>query len=142
MRAEIHTWLESEILMMRQVSELSRQALEKIVQSVQGLLYLDRNAEGTEFWNPVKTWDGTYAGQLLAELLDKHGLVPDRAVPFELAIPHRAQRFVIYDYDADELAMPNVYHSQQAAAEDADMLNNTVVVALPIEPVKLSTDEE
>jgi hypothetical protein len=117
--------------MMRQVSDLSRQALEKIVQSVQGLLYLDRNAQGTEFWNPEKAWNRADIGQLLAELLDKHGLVPDRKLPFEPVIPDQAQRFVIYDYDADELATTNVYHSQKAAAEDADMLNNAVVVALP-----------
>ena len=56
--------------------ELSREALRAIVAGVQGRMYLDLNAEGREYWNPDKGWDGADMCMEIQELLNQHGLVP------------------------------------------------------------------
>jgi hypothetical protein len=57
-------------------SELSREALEAIVAKVQGLLYLDMDRAGREFWNPAKEWSGADVCQDIQDVLHQHGLVP------------------------------------------------------------------
>jgi hypothetical protein len=57
-------------------SELSREALEAIVAKVQGLLYLDMDRAGREFWNPAKEWGGADVCQDIQDVLHQHGLVP------------------------------------------------------------------
>jgi hypothetical protein len=57
-------------------SELSREALEAIVAKVQGLLYLDMDRNGREYWNPVKEWRGADVCQDIQDVLHQHGLVP------------------------------------------------------------------
>lgn len=42
--------------------ELSREALLAIVAGVQERMYLERNPEGREFWNPDKEWSGADLG--------------------------------------------------------------------------------
>ncbi|HUE69822.1 MAG TPA: hypothetical protein VMP01_02940, partial [Pirellulaceae bacterium] len=42
------------------------------------------------------------------------------------------RRWVLYDFDADQLATTNTYGSYQDAADDADLLNNVIVVRLAI----------
>lgn len=41
-----------------------------------------------------------------------------------------AERWVIYDYDFDELATKTAYSSYVEAREDADQLDNVIVVSL------------
>lgn len=57
-------------------NELSREALEAIVAKVQGLLYLDMDRAGREFWNPAKEWSGADVCQDIQDVLQQHGLVP------------------------------------------------------------------
>ena len=57
-------------------NELSREALEAIVAKVQGLLYLDMDRAGREFWNPAKEWGGADVCQDIQDVLHQHGLVP------------------------------------------------------------------
>ena len=57
-------------------NELSREALEAIVVKVQGLLYLDMDRVGREFWNPGKQWSGPDVCQDIQDVLQQHGLVP------------------------------------------------------------------
>jgi hypothetical protein len=57
-------------------SQLSREALEAIVAKVQGLLYLDMDRAGREFWNPGKQWSGADVCQDIQDVLQQHGLVP------------------------------------------------------------------
>ncbi len=42
-------------------------------------------------------------------------------------------KYVLYDFDMDELATTAVYSGYRAAAEDANMLSNIVVIAFTIE---------
>ena len=42
-------------------------------------------------------------------------------------------RYVLYDFDADELATSMVYHSYQEATGDADQLDNVIILRLPVE---------
>lgn len=42
-------------------------------------------------------------------------------------------RYVLYDFDSDDLATTNVYHSYREAAEDASQLDNVIILALPFE---------
>lgn len=51
------------------------------------------------------------------------GIAPDEAHP---------RRYVLYDFDADELACTNVYDDYHEAAEDADQFDNVIVVTLPV----------
>ncbi len=55
---------------------LSRAALLAIVAGVQGRMYLDMNAEGREYWNPDKGWEGADICMEIQDLLNQHGLVP------------------------------------------------------------------
>ena len=41
-------------------------------------------------------------------------------------------RYVLYDFDADDIAATTVYDDPREAAEDASQLDNVIVVALPI----------
>ena len=42
-------------------------------------------------------------------------------------------RYVLYDFNSDDLATTNVYHSYREAAEDASELDNVIILALPFE---------
>lgn len=57
-------------------SELSRAALEDIVSTVQGLLYLDLGHDDREFWNPAKDRSSCEVCRAIQERLQRHGLVP------------------------------------------------------------------
>ena len=65
------------------------------------------------------------------EILDEYGdpqfgeffVAPPAALP---------SRYVLYDFDADELACTNIYDDHQQAADDASECDNVIVVALPI----------
>jgi hypothetical protein len=46
--------------------------------------------------------------------------------------PEAARRYVLYDHDAQELATRQVYNDYEAAKQDADQLNNVLIVALPL----------
>jgi hypothetical protein len=47
------------------------------------------------------------------------------------AVNHAAARYVLYDFDADELATTLVYDSRESAKQDADQLGNVVILKLP-----------
>lgn len=47
------------------------------------------------------------------------------------ATSNAAARYVLYDFDADELATTLVYHSLDSAKQDADQLDNVVILKLP-----------
>ena len=65
-----------------------------------------------EYGNPTL---GQFA---LAELPEEQEVVP---------------RYVLYDFDADNLATTTVYRSYQEAADDATRLDNVIVLTLPLE---------
>lgn len=65
---------------MRSISELSREELEQIVQSVRDLLYLDNDQRG-DLYNPDKHWSGADVCERLAGTLSEFGLVPEEATP-------------------------------------------------------------
>jgi hypothetical protein len=67
---------------MRTADQLSQGELLGIVQAMQRRLYLDRDDQGAEFWNPDKPWNGSDVCQDLASILDQYGLVPDREEPY------------------------------------------------------------
>lgn len=48
---------------------------------------------------------------------------------------NQIRRYVLYDGDADNLVTTNVYRSYAEAADDADMLNDVIVVPLVVEKV-------
>jgi hypothetical protein len=47
--------------------------------------------------------------------------------------PARSARYVLYDFDADELATSRLYKSYADAADDADQLHNVVILELPVD---------
>jgi len=62
-------------------SELTRSQLQRLVAEIQGRLYLDLDADGTEYWNPEKEWNCADLCQDIGNLLDGFGLVPAEAQP-------------------------------------------------------------
>ena len=75
---------------MRPVAELSRESLIKIVEALQGHLYLDlADSQGqdgiaphSEFWNSDKPWSIDLL-ESLADKLRQHDLVPTEIEPLE-----------------------------------------------------------
>jgi hypothetical protein len=93
-------------------NQLSREALEGIVANVQGLLYLDLDRSGREFWNPAKEWSGADLCDDIQNVLNQYGLVP--AEEQECTPPATASA----PSSAAELAA--WAQSQGLAAEDLD----------------------
>lgn len=68
---------------MHRPHELTREALTEIVDALQQALYLDVDDESGGFtWNPAKEWSAADALMELSLVLARHGLVPDKSVPF------------------------------------------------------------
>lgn len=61
---------------MREPSNLSYYDLQRIVESIQGFLYIDLGDDGREIWNPDKEWSGGDACEHVAHLLSQYDLVP------------------------------------------------------------------
>jgi hypothetical protein len=84
-------------------SELSRDSLVRIVARVQGILYLDMNREGREFWNPAKEWSGADVCDDIKDVLNEHGLVPedeqDHCLPEDVASGQTAAEQLIVCLD-------------------------------------------
>ena len=115
---------------MRIASDLERPEVEEIVESIQRFMYLDLEDSGDEAWDPEKTWNCGDVCQHIAGLLDDHGLVPDKRQPAD------ARRFVLYDFDAGDLATKNVYAEYQQAADDAARLDNVIVLKLAVPAIE------
>ncbi len=60
---------------MKTAQELSHEQLVEIVARVQGLLYLDMDTEGREFWNADKSWTPDTLDDIAGKLAEC-GLVP------------------------------------------------------------------
>src|SRR5262245_40704051 len=65
---------------MKTAPELTQQHLTDLAERIQALLYLDRDAAGTDVWDPDKPWDpDTLDG--IAQTLARYGLVPTGVLP-------------------------------------------------------------
>jgi hypothetical protein len=113
---------------MRRPCELLRDKLIGIVDSLQGILYLDLDARG-EFWNPDKSWNGGDVCEALAGVFERHGLVPGSSIPVAKA----RQRYLLYNFDADELMSRRLYDDPHEAADDAHQFSDVIVVALSLD---------
>jgi hypothetical protein len=60
---------------MKNVQELTREQLVDIVEQVQGLLYLDQDTQGSEVWNPAKSWSPGLLDDIAGKLAE-YELVP------------------------------------------------------------------
>ena len=67
---------------MRRPVDLSRAALETIVDAVQQHLYLDHDKARGFVWNPDKDWSGADVLEQLAGLLAQFDLSPEFSKPF------------------------------------------------------------
>lgn len=61
---------------LRRATDLPRERLVAIVESLQQCLYLDDTGCPELVWNPEKDWNGADVCQDLASVLEKHGLIP------------------------------------------------------------------
>jgi hypothetical protein len=50
-------------------------------------------------------------------------------------------RYILYDFDADELASPQLYGDYAGACEDANELNNVLVLKVSV-PAPSAVDDE
>ena len=125
---------------MKQAQNLSCDAIVALVQSVQESLYLDQDLQGRPVWNPEKSWSGDELGSI-AEALAKHGLAPTSSEPAEE--PAALKRYVLYDFDADELAGNQVFDNPSVAADHSSVLNKVIVVPviLPLRKTVLVADQ-
>jgi hypothetical protein len=87
-----------------------------------------------------KSWSGDEF-EFIAQTLRKHDLVPENSQPAILA--DHAERYVLYDFDQDELVGSRVYDDPKTAADDASELSNVIVVpfVLPRRATMKSIDQ-
>ncbi len=111
---------------MRTANDLDREELAEIVAAVQGILYLDVDQRGAEYWNPDKQWSGADVCEHVAGLLDKHGLVPQHSQSAD------GSSYVLYDFDAEKLVCTDVYANYPDAADDAAGLDNVLILRLAV----------
>lgn len=114
---------------MRTANDLNRNQLAEIVESIQGILYLDLDQRGAQYWNPEKQWSGADVCEHMGGLLDKHGLVPQRRQSAD------GSSYVLYDFDAEKLVATDVYPNYPDAADDAAGLDNVLILRLAV-PVR------
>lgn len=104
-------------------AELTRSELQRVVAEIQGRFYLDLDADGSEYWNPRKTWDCADLCQDIAGLLDESGLVPHEPQAFSIAtggvavLEELATSHGVVPEDLDELV-------HECASADASEINN------------------
>jgi len=66
---------------MRVPRDLSYHELQQIVESIQSFLYIDRDDDEQEIWNPDKEWSLGDACDHVAYVLSRYDLVPDDRQP-------------------------------------------------------------
>ena len=66
---------------MREINDLSYRELQRIVESIQSFLYIDRDDDQRERWNPDKQWSLGDACDHVAYVLSRYDLVPDDRQP-------------------------------------------------------------
>ena len=106
--------------------------LREIVTSLQSFLYLDVDQRGTPDWNPDKPISDADLGEHLIGLLGKHDLVPDRKLSTDGA------RFVLYDFDTEQLVTNHLYASYAEAVDDAAGLHDVIILPLALSPEDIS----
>ena len=62
---------------MREPRDLSHHNLQRIVESIQAFLYIDRDEDGRQIWDPGKEWNLSDACDYVACVLSQHDLVPE-----------------------------------------------------------------
>ena len=74
---------------MREPHDLSYHDLQRIVESIQGFLYIDHDDAGRQIWNPDKEWSLGDACDHVGYVLSQHDLVPeDRRILAENGHPY------------------------------------------------------
>jgi hypothetical protein len=118
---------------MKRASDLTREQLETIVDTVQQHLHLDMSDGNSPVWTPDKEWDGSDACEGMALLLERYGLTPAHDEPFlPLSTEPVARCFVLYDSQAGELLGGHIYASYESAAAHAGKLGGVDVLAVDI----------
>jgi hypothetical protein len=116
---------------LKRATDLAREELEAVVESLQQSLYLDTMANGELAWNPDKEWDGADVCQDLACLLRKYGLAPSGQDYSPLERNCTPRRFVLYDPDSGEL-LGGLYDTYGQAVTYANMISDVLVLAIEI----------
>jgi hypothetical protein len=118
---------------MKRASDLTREELETIVDTVQQHLHLDMSDGNSPVWTPDKEWDGSDVCEGIALLLDRNGLAPAQDEPFSpLSTEPVASCFVLYDSQAGELLGGRIYASYESAAAHAGMLGGVDVLTVDV----------
>ena len=111
---------------MRQLADLENDALYEIVSSIQGFLYLDFDQRGDEYWEPDKPHSYGDLGEHVIGLLSKHDLIPQQRESVD------GSHYVLYDFDSQQLVSATVYPCYADAANDAEGLDNVLIVPLDL----------
>jgi hypothetical protein len=118
---------------MKRASDLTREELETIVDTVQQHLHLDMSDSNSPVWTPDKEWDGSDVCEGMALVLDRFGLAPTQDEPFlPLSTEPVPRRFVLHDPQASELLGGRIYSNCESAAAHAGMLSGVEVLAVAI----------
>ena len=127
---------------MKNPARLSRRELAEIATGILQILYGKEHQDG--YWYAAnKEWCGGDVCEAAAGLLDRYGLVPEavgHGEPMESAATaesssqgRKTSRYILYDFDAGELATTRVYDDYAQATADADRLDNVVIITLELE---------
>jgi len=114
---------------LHRVSDLQQHELEAIVESLREFLFLRECEDGRCVWDLEKECSGADLVDLVGGLLEQHGLVPS---PSSSGSVPCIRTFVLYDFDAGELASQRVYSSSEQAQGDAAELDNVMIVTLDL----------
>jgi hypothetical protein len=120
---------------MRKAADLEPQSLQKIVESIQGFLYLDLDQRGSEYWNPDKSISCADVCEHVIGVLGEYSLVPQHKESFDGA------RYVLYDFDAEQLVTTTIYASYRDAASEAAGLDDVLILPLKLPERKGQTSD-
>ena len=78
------------------------------------------------------------SGTDVQKALQQAGMLPELSERGESEV----RKYILYDFDADDLATTNVYDSYLEAADDASQLDNVIIMPLVFETVEEDSQEE
>ena len=128
---------------MKNPARLSHRELAEIATGMLQILYGKEHQDGVWTYAADKEWCGGDICQDAAGLLARYGVMPEavgHGEPMEPATTAESppqgstiSRFILYDFDAGDLATTRVYDEYAEATADADQLDNVMILAVPFE---------
>jgi len=128
---------------MKNPAKLSHGELAEIATRMLQILYGKEHQDGSWTYAADKEWCGGDICQDVAGLLERHGVMPEAVGHGEAMEPaataesrpqgSTVSRYILYDFDAGDLATTRVYDEYAEAVANADQLDNVMILAVEFE---------